>query len=228
MTPAEPMRDAFDDDLPGAPRPGTPLGRRATPPLDGAAIPEDAAIDAAILRRILDGDHEAFGELVARYQRRAFWVALHLVGRSEDARDVVQDAFVRVHRSLDRFDFGRNFYTWFYRIVMNLAIDALRKRRAAPAMPLDSAPEPAGTDDGRPEAVLERDERRGAVWTVLDRLDGKFRAVLVLRDIHGLGCREIAPIVGATHATVRWRLHRGRQLFREAWERLQRELGGAT
>ncbi len=111
-------------------------------PAGGDVVPEDAATDAAILRRVLEGESAAFGELVARYQRRAFWVALHLVGGPEDARDVVQDAFVRVHRSLGRFDFGRNFYTWFYRIVTNLAIDALRKRRAAPAVALDAVAEP--------------------------------------------------------------------------------------
>ena len=72
----------------------------------------------------------------SRYQRRAFWISFHVLGRVEDARDVVQEAFVRVYRSLDRFDFSRNFYTWFYRIVMNLAIDHLRKNRTAKAASL--------------------------------------------------------------------------------------------
>ena len=68
-----------------------------------------------------------------------------------------------------------------------------------------------------PHLVLQ--EQHGQVWAILETLDPKFRAVLVLRDIHGLSCREIAPILRITHATTRWRLHRGRQVFREHWER---------
>ena len=175
--------------------------------------------DASILQRVLDGVPEAFDDLVARYHRRAFWIAYHVLGRPEDARDVVQEAFVRLHRSLHRYDFGRNFYTWFYRIVMNLAIDALRKRRSARADAIEGFEDwlPGGES---PEQPLERDELRQLVWRALDRLDEKFKAVLVLRDIHGLSCREIAPILGVTHTTARWRLHRGRQVFREVWEQL--------
>ncbi len=188
--------------------------------------PVPAAIgDAELVRLALDGDEDAFRSIVARYQRRAFWIAFHVVGRAEDARDVVQEAFVRVFRSLHRFDFGRNFYTWFYRIVMNLAIDALRKLRTAKSVSLDGATERlVGGDD--PTQALDVAETRAQVWRVLECLDEKFRAVLVLRDIHGMSCREIAPLLDVTHATVRWRLHRGRQIFREQWERLARRVPG--
>src|SRR5690606_34944866 len=113
----------------------------------------------------------------------------------------------------------RSFYTWFYRIVMNLAIDQLRKQRSDTRrlddvlIALSDEREPDGSQP------LERAEQDAMVWSVLERLDPKFRAVLVLRDIHGLSCREIAPILRVTHATARWRLHRGRQLFRDHWER---------
>jgi RNA polymerase sigma-70 factor (ECF subfamily) len=190
-------------------------------PPTGVAPPAPDISDAELVRRILDGGEEAFAQLVARYHRRAFWIAYHVLGRPEDARDVVQESFVRVYKSLHRFDFGRNFYTWFYRIVTNLAIDALRKVRSARSVALGDLREP---EDGgeRPSAPAEREETRGRVWTVLDRLDAKFKAVLVLRDIHGMSCREIAPVLNVTHATVRWRLHRGRQIFREQWDRLRR------
>lgn len=176
--------------------------------------------DAELVRRTLAGQHDPFAALVARYQKRAFWIAFHVVGRVEDARDVTQEAFVRLYRSLDRYDFARSFYTWFYRIVMNLAIDCLRKLRSARAGSLDDVL--GGLADEREAGELpplERQEERGMVWTILERLDPKFRAVIVLRDIHGLSCREIAPILRITHATARWRLHRGRQAFREHWER---------
>jgi RNA polymerase sigma-70 factor (ECF subfamily) len=174
--------------------------------------------DAELVRRAMGRDQDAFAALVARYQKRAFWIAFHVVGRVEDARDVAQEAFVRLFRSLDRYDFARSFYTWFYRIVMNLAIDHLRKHKSR-ATSLDEFQGglPDTGDDS--SAPMQRAEEDRQVWRVLDKLDSKFRAVLVLRDIHGLSCREIAPILRITHATVRWRLHRGRQLFKEQWER---------
>lgn len=198
---------------------GLPMGL----PMAVHALAADGAVsDAELVRRTLAGQHDPFAALVARYQKRAYWIAFHVVGRGEDARDVTQEAFVRLFRSLAKYDFARSFYTWFYRIVMNLAIDALRKLRSARAGSLDQLPgglpdvsEPPG------DSPAERAEQNGQVWTILDRLDAKFRAVLVLRDIHGLSCREIAPILKVTHATARWRLHRGRQMFREHWERLQ-------
>ena len=187
--------------------------------------PQTAAPDAGdieILRRCLDGCEAAFAELVDNYQQRAFWVAYHVLGRAEAARDVAQEAFVRVHRSLHRFDFARNFYTWFYRIVMNLAIDALRKRQTARATNLEDYAHILPADDVTSEPA-ERHETQALVWQALDKMDPKFRSVLVLRDIHGLSCREISPILKVTHATVRWRLHRGRQIFRVHWERMTRE-----
>ncbi len=186
-----------------------------------AALAGDAAVsDAELVRRTLAGQHDPFAALVARYQKRAFWIAFHVVGRVEDARDVAQESFVRLFRSLASYDFARSFYTWFYRIVMNLAIDSLRKLRSSRAGSLDDVV--GGLPDGREVAgnvPLERSEQNGMVWAVLDKLDAKFRAVLVLRDIHGLSCREIAPVLRVTHATARWRLHRGRQMFKEHWER---------
>jgi RNA polymerase sigma-70 factor, ECF subfamily len=178
--------------------------------------------DAELVRRTLADEPDAFAALVARYQKRAFWVAFHVLGRVEDARDVTQEAFVRLYRSLGKFDYSRSFYTWFYRIVMNLAIDQLRKHKTARAASLDDLlgglPDDSATDQGN--AAVELAEQNGQVWQVLSKLDSKFRAVLVLRDIHGMSCREIAPILRVTHATVRWRLHRGRLMFREHWERM--------
>lgn len=187
-----------------------------------AALAQDPAIsDAELVRRTLAGQQDPFAALVARYQKRAFWIAYHVVGRVEDARDVAQESFVRLFRSLAKYDFARSFYTWFYRIVMNLAIDSLRKLRSARAGNLDDVL--AAVPDAREVAgdvPLQRGEENGLVWAVLEKLDAKFRAVLVLRDIHGLSCREIAPILKVTHATARWRLHRGRAMFKEHWERV--------
>ncbi len=183
------------------------------------AAPAAEVTDVELVQQVLAGDDDAYAGLVARYHRRAFWIAYHVVGRVEDARDVSQEAFVRVYRSLRKFDFSRNFYTWFYRIVMNLAIDALRKRRSARATALEEIGDNIASPDD-PCDPAERKETQMLVWNVLNKMDAKFKSVLVLRDIHGMSCREIAPILRVTHATVRWRLHRGRQIFREHWDRM--------
>lgn len=193
-------------------------GRLAAPVHELAS--DGAVSDAELVRQSIDGSHDAFAALVARYQKRAFWIAFHVVGRVEDARDISQEAFVRLYRSLERYDYTRSFYTWFYRIVMNLGIDQLRKHKSARASSLDDLLVPLADErEGEATAPMEREEENEHVWQVLDKLDSKFRAVLVMRDIHGLSCREIAPILKVTHATARWRLHRGRQMFRTHWDR---------
>ena len=151
---------------------------------------------------------------------------------AEEARDLAQEAFLRVYRSLERFDFKHEFTTWLYRIVTNLAIDHLRKRR--PAMSTTAPGEDDAEfdlpDDGQeaPSSAMERSETAVQVRACIDGLAPHFRTVMVLRELEGLPCTEIAEIVGATHVTVRWRLHRGRKLFLDEWERMERAgaLGG--
>lgn len=194
---------------------GEELGRSASP------APEQR--DVELIQAALDGDFQAFESLVARYERKAFWIAFHVLGRVEESRDVVQEAFVRVYKSLDRFDFARNFYTWLYRIVTNLAIDQLRKLRSDRSVQIErGADEFIGEEHVAPSEVLEGQELRDAVRRILAEIPPRFRTILALRDLHGISCREIAPILGLTHATVRWRLHKARQLFKERWERAGR------
>ncbi len=178
--------------------------------------------DDEVIRRCLAGEKDLFRHLMERYEKRAFWVAFNLLGNTEEARDVLQDAFVRAYRSLDRFDYGRKFYTWFFRIVTNLAIDRLRRRGVAKSVPLGEEMEESIPSGESPSLPLEREETRRKVRELLDTLPPKFKAVMVLRDIEGLSCKEIAPVLGTTYATVRWRLHKARQLFREKWERMER------
>jgi len=186
--------------------------------------------DHELIRRAQEGEERAFELLVRRHQERAYRVARSLVANREDARDLAQEAFLRVFRNLERFDFEHEFTTWLYRIVTNLAIDQLRKRR--PVVSTTSGEDEAERDlpdeaSYRPRETLERAETAAAVRSCIDRLAPHFRSVMILRELEGLPCTEIARIVGATHVTVRWRLHRGRKLFQEEWERLQRASGAA-
>jgi len=206
--------------------------------LGGAPLPPDGGgepSDHDLLRRAQAGDEAGFQGLVERHQERAFRVALNLVMNREDARDLAQDAFLRVFTSLERFDFQHEFTTWLYRIVTNLSIDHLRKRRGA----LSTASAEEGGDDlelpdrssDAPWEPMAREETAERVRRIIDRLAPHFRVVMILRELEGLPCTEIARIVGATHVTVRWRLHRGRRLFQEEWEREERLLaqaGGAA
>lgn len=199
---------------------------------DGAdqARREAARFDHALLRKAQGADEEAFGELVRRHQGRAYRVARNLVPSDEDAQDIAQEAFLRVFRNLERFNFDHEFTTWLYRIVTNLCIDFLRKRRVALSVSRGRE-----GDDGEESALDLEDHSEPAPWEyaeametatevheVLASLAPHFQSVLTLREIEGLGCPEIAEIVGATHVTVRWRLHRGRKLFQEEWERRMR------
>ncbi len=184
--------------------------------------PSPDVLDAELIATALGGDFDAFELLVARYERKAFWVAFHVLGRVEESRDVVQEAFVRVHRSLERFDFGKNFYTWLYRIVTNLAIDHLRKVRSENTVQLEDGAELLDDEASGAGKELEGRELARSVRNVLDRIPPRFRTILALRDLHGVSCREIAPILGLTYATVRWRLHKARQIFKERWVRATR------
>lgn len=200
-------------------RPPSLASAPPAPEVDSAEVAEDHAL----VRRAQAGDERAFESLVRRHQQRAWRVARNLVPTDEDAQDLAQEAFLRVFKNLASFDFGHAFTTWLYRIVTNLAIDHLRRRRpASSTAPLDEDEGEIELVDERvaaPSEALEARELSDEVRATLASLAPHFQSVLLLREMEGLPCNEIAHIVGATHVTVRWRLHRGRKLFQEEWER---------
>lgn len=193
-------------------------GRLAQGDVDRAEAAEQRARDAKLVEATLAGEPDAFRELVQHYEDRVTRVALGVVGHPEEARDVAQEAFLRTYRSLGRFQAGQSFYTWLYRIVVNLSIDALRKRASDRHVALEDFGESMGTESP-PDAVLAQRDLRRQVQRVLSLLPTKYRVVLVLRDMDELGCWDIAKVVGCTHATARWRLHKARKMFRDAWDR---------
>ena len=207
----------------GALRAPPAIGRASAPALGARTLPTDATDDAELIARAQAGEEEAFGILVERYKKRAYWVAFHLVGDEDDAKDIAQEAFIRVFKSIGTFDLRYKFYTWLYRIVTNLAVDALRKRGGQKRVSIEEISDLRSNDIG-PHQGLERAELRERVAEVLEFLPPKYKAVIVLREIEGFSSKEIADMVGSTHATVRWRLHRARSLFRDAWEK---RFGGA-
>lgn len=216
------------------------VSRHGSPPVvsekflpEVPAIPESSGLvtgpsDHDLIRAAQRGEERAFAELVHRHEERAMRVALALIANREDARDLAQEAFLRVFRNLERFDFQHEFTTWLYRIVTNLAIDLLRKRRPAMSTSAEEEEEAdldlADPEGPSPSHSMEQMETAERVRACIDRLAPHFRSVMILRELEGLPCIEIARIVGTTHVTVRWRLHRGRKLFLEEWERMEGEL----
>ena len=190
---------------------------------------DGAPADDEIVRRAQAGDHDAFRMLVERDQGRAYGLALRVLRDEEQAKDAVQDAFLKVYRSLDRFEGRAGFYTWLYRIVMNQCLD--RKRRdksdrevewndesaAGVLNASESAASPAGRDADReaPDVAIERSEIRQAVARAIDALPEDARRTIQLREIDGLSYKEIAEAMGIPKGTVMSRLHYARQRLRE-------------
>jgi RNA polymerase sigma-70 factor (ECF subfamily) len=166
------------------------------------------------------GDRDAFRILFERYHRRAYTLALGVLRHADDALDVVQDAFVKAHKYLDKFEGNSSFYTWLYRIVMNLSIDHLRKHRRAKPVEFDEArldedradegllPRILGGNPGR--ALLDKEIRK-RIDTALGDLSENHRAVLVMRELEGLSYEEMAQAMGCSKGTIMSRLFHARR-----------------
>ncbi|RMG57267.1 MAG: sigma-70 family RNA polymerase sigma factor [Deltaproteobacteria bacterium] len=178
--------------------------------------------DEELVRDAVRKDEEAFSELVRRYQNRAVAVAVGIVGNRDDALDVVQEAFLKAYRSLRNFHFDSKFYTWFYRILVNQAIDRVREssRRGV------SFDETWMKEDGEaglprsdyrtpPDEAAERKEMSAVIKEAIESLPEHHRTVIVLREIEGLRYEEIAAVMGISIGTVMSRLHYARERLRE-------------
>ncbi len=175
------------------------------------------AEEARWVAAILAGDTESFRQIVDRYQRQIYWIAYDILLDTEEARDVAQETFVRVHAALDRFDTKRDLVNWVCRIARNLAIDALRRRRRH-ATPTEDLTHLADDAELGTAATPTRRDQATRVREVLAELPVDYRLVLTLREFHGMAPREIARVTDCSYPTARWRLHRARKLFRIAWE----------
>ena len=183
---------------------------------------EERTEETALLGRVQGGDEQAFAELVQRYWKRAFWIAYDVLYDHDRAEDVAQEAFVKVHRAIQKFELGRDFASWMHRIVLNLSIDHRRRKQRDRSIVTDKVTElvdarKAYVEDEEQAATIER------VETVLQTLADKYRTPLVMKDIDGLSVDEIARILDVSYSTVRWRLHKARKVFRERWTRLLRK-----
>jgi RNA polymerase sigma-70 factor (ECF subfamily) len=163
------------------------------------------------------GDRSAFDELVRLTYVDTYTLALRLCSDEEDARDVVQDAYLRAWRSIGSFRGDAAFSTWMYRITANAASTFLTKRRRLRTEPLQSFQEPADAHpEGQPEAMFESSLELDQVGAALADLPPKLRAVVVLKDVYGLPHEAIAEELGISVSAAKVRLHRGRRRLRDA------------
>ncbi len=176
-------------------------------------MPQDVADLVAAAR---DGDREAFDELVRATYAETYTLALRLMGNEEDARDVVQEAYLRAFRGLKRFRGDAQFSTWMYRITANCAATHLGKRTRHRHDQLDDTDEVADARPGSdPELQSDAAALRVRLTTALECLPGKLRQVVVLRDIYDLPHEAIAAELGISETAAKVRLHRARKKLRE-------------
>jgi RNA polymerase sigma-70 factor (ECF subfamily) len=186
--------------------------------LDMLAVDVDPCDTTSLVARARKGDALAFGELVAEHEQTVLRTAWRMVRNVEDARDIAQEVFLRLHRHLERIDPDRDPAPWLYRVTVNLGLSALRRRRRRPEAALGGAHGVAEISAGQPEQERLGDaaDARRLLASALDRLSDKERAAIVLRDLEGLEMGEVARALGCRRGTVRAHLSRGRLKLRGA------------
>ncbi|MBN1918704.1 MAG: sigma-70 family RNA polymerase sigma factor [Verrucomicrobia bacterium] len=179
--------------------------------------------DTELVRRTLDGDQEAYRALVSAYQNKVYGIAYGVIRNREDALDIAQEVFIKAFKKLRGFRGSSSFYTWIYRITINMAIDHARKKKHMVSVDYDEAIlEVPSTDAGlqRPHVAdplesLERTELNETIMNAIMELPEEQRATVVLREIEDLSYAEIAAVLGCSIGTVMSRLHYGRKKLRQ-------------
>ena len=181
--------------------------------------------DGELVQRAREGDRDAFRELVERYQRKIATLALGMLRNRDDALDVTQETFAKAYQSLDRFKGDASFYTWTYRIAVNLCIDHRRREARLPHAMLEPreaersedplALLPDGTDHGDPyRSTRDAEIARGLAGAIAE-LTPEHRAVILLREVEGLSYEEISRVLDCPKGTVMSRLHYARRQLQE-------------
>jgi RNA polymerase sigma-70 factor (ECF subfamily) len=216
-------------------------GNRPGDPVEGSASVGSTrrslapSEERALIERAQGGNREAFEELVHRYDRDVLRIALNILRKTEDARDVYQEAFLKIYKNLPRFRFECSFYTWTYRIVTNVCLDHLRRRSSRPE---DQAPELASNPNGDPVTgdFFDRQQHQGAlsdperrmrgleigrrISSALDLLTPRERMVFEMKHYQGLKLRAIGDALGTTEETVKNSLFRATRKLRAQLEGL--------
>ena len=189
----------------------------------------DDTPDAELITRVLGGESAAYRPLVVRYQNRLHAMVTGMIRNPEDAKDIVQMAFVKAYQSLKSFRIDSSFYTWLYRIAMNLAIDHCRKNKRRRTTSFEEAVASRDEDgtlheqhtDDSPSRLVQRKQLNERIYSALDELSDEGREIILLREVEGLSYKEIAESMGIPEGTVMSRLFYARK-------KLQQLLGTST
>jgi len=199
---------------------------RRNPPDDAVDARQEADLaapgelsDALLVERIRHGDRTSYGELVRRYEKKLLRTLYRMVGKSETAEDLAQEAFLKAYDRLAQFDSSKRFGPWLFQIGVNGAIDWLRKHRKRHQLSLNEMISGERTFDVAQDDPREKADVAQEVHYVLAQIPVKYRTVLMLRDLEGFPCSEVAAIVGREEPTVRWRLLKAREMFKALWEK---------
>lgn len=175
--------------------------------------------DDELIRDFLQGNEQAFEDLVSRYEKKVFSLCYHYAGTQEDALDLAQETFIRIYRFLPQFRFDAAFSTWVYRLTVNTCLDFLRKQKQNRAFSLDA---PLQVEDGEisrevaddpqysPTAELEKKELRAEIRAALWRLPAEQRTPILLKEFQEMSYEDIARTLKVPVGTVRSRISRGR------------------
>lgn len=195
-----------------------------------ATIREDERLaDTEMVLKVREGDVTAFRGLVEKYQGRVYSMVYGMLRNREDARDVTQDAFVKAFHNLDSFRLESSFYTWLYRIAMNLAIDVTRKRKRRKTSSFEESIA-ARDEDGSiaevhnqegPQRLHQRKQLYGRIMDAIETLPEDQRQAILLRELDGLSYKEISDIMGIPEGTVMSRLFYARKKLQKLLEDLR-------
>jgi RNA polymerase sigma-70 factor (ECF subfamily) len=162
---------------------------------------------------------ETFERFVNAHKERIYSIAYQILGNREDAMDVSQEVFIKVYKSLGRYDLSENACFWLYRMTVNASIDYRRKNARFQHNSIDNetevAPEKFILSAPNPGDIVEKEEFRRIIRGLVDELPESQRIVLTLRDLEGFSSEEVAKILKCTQTTVRWHLHKGRRKLKE-------------
>jgi len=172
--------------------------------------------DEELVALCLEGDKEAFNLIVERYQKQAFSLAYRLGGDYDEARDMAQEAFIKVYSELSRFDCQRRFFPWFYRIAQNTCINFLNKKgkHLTSVEDIEAFSDTLAAEN-TPETVILKDETSDILRQALLELPEQFREPLILKYLQGYSYREIAQTLDLPESTIETRLYRGRQMLQK-------------
>jgi len=179
-----------------------------------------------LIKKAKEGDHESFEILILSCKEKAYNVAFRFMQNEEDALDSLQESFIKIYRHLSKFNEQSRFDTWVYRIVVNTCKDMLRKNKQRMSYLYDAPYKNENDEDiyleipdkaPGPEALLESKTERDHMLSCLDKLNMEHKETLILRDVRGLSYDEISDVLECSIGTVKSKISRARQKFKEVY-----------